>query len=225
MRVGLTMRVVSASNYMEPRDAISHDFIRWLESLGWQVALIPNCLRSSTNYLEETGIEAIVLSSGNDVIPRPGTLDDTSAERDLTENAMIVSAISLKRPVFGICRGLHIINRYFGGCVKADISTIDGASSHVATTHDVRLSERFAQIGGHAQIKTNSFHNQGFTRDDLGSDLVSFAESVADGVIEGLHHAELPILAVQWHPERKNFSAEFDRVLIQRLFSEGAFWR
>ena len=35
---------------------------------------------------------------------------------------------------------------------------------------------------------------------------VRVQDAEADGVIEGICHSSLPILAVQWHPERQSFA-------------------
>ena len=44
----------------------------------------------------------------------------------------------------------------------------------------------------------NSLHHQAV--DELGDGYIATAHS-PDGIIEGIEHTELPILAVQWHPE------------------------
>lgn len=48
--------------------------------------------------------------------------------------------------------------------------------------------------------KINSYHHQAIRT--LGANLHVTAVSDADGVIEAIEHDTLPVMAVQWHPER-----------------------
>jgi putative glutamine amidotransferase len=65
--------------------------------------------------------------------------------------------------------------------------------------HDVLIEagSRLAGIYGERR-PVNSLHHQAVDR--LGSDLRVTARA-DDGGIEGIEHIELPIVAVQWHPE------------------------
>ena len=45
----------------------------------------------------------------------------------------------------------------------------------------------------------NSAHHQGI---DLPGKLLKVTQTCSDGVIEGIEHLSLPVLGVQWHPER-----------------------
>jgi len=217
------MRVVQATGYREPRDALSHDWIDWAAARGHLAIPVPNRLRDPAGYLDELGVEALVLTGGNDLVPRPGAPDDTSPERTATEQALLAHAIASGRPVLGVCRGLHVVNRHFGGDVIDDIGA--GPVPHVARDHTLRLSDDFGALAGDARIRTNSFHAQAVGEDGVGKGLEIFAVSPEDRIVEGLHHCERPVLAVQWHPERQNPATAFDDVIIGRLFTEGAFWR
>ena len=48
----------------------------------------------------------------------------------------------------------------------------------------------------------NSAHHQGV---DLPGCGIIYTQYAADGVVEGLEHKYLPVLGVQWHPERLCF--------------------
>lgn len=221
MRVGVTMRVVEAPSYTERRDAISHDCIHWLSGMQHTPLLIPNCLPEPVTFLDEYGIQAVVLTSGNDVVPRPEGCEEIAPERDYTEFEILRYATSRRIPVLGICRGMHIINRFFGGSVVADCRTQHlGAIDHVATEHAVELDASFRDMASAQQIITNSFHNQAVASDGVGAGLKAFARCTGDGLVEGLIHGELPILAIQWHPERPNPAAAFDKAIVDKLFND-----
>lgn len=215
------MRVVEAPAYIERRDAISHDCVHWLSGMQHTPLLIPNCLSAPAAFLDEYGIDAVVLTSGNDVVPRPGSHEELAAERDFTEIEVLRYATERRIPVLGICRGMHIINRFFGGSVVADCRTQHpGAINHVATEHAVELDTSFSGVASVRRIMTNSYHNQAVSPDGVGTGLKVFARCIDDGLVEGLMHAELPILAVQWHPERPNPAATVDQAIIDKLFAK-----
>ena len=65
--VGITMRVVNALNYNEPRDAISHDWISLFINENLRPVLIPNCGDEVEQFLQMNDIQAVILSNGNDI--------------------------------------------------------------------------------------------------------------------------------------------------------------
>ena len=117
--VGVSLRVVEATGYVEPRDAISHDWIRFLALHGMTPLLIPNVLSAPVDYIERMNVSALLLSNGNSVGPLDDTErrlvgDDASVERDSTERALIDFAIESGMPLLGVCRGMQMIQTYFG---------------------------------------------------------------------------------------------------------------
>jgi putative glutamine amidotransferase len=225
MRLGLSMRVVSAVGYEERRDALSQDWIRWLAARGHTPVLIPNTLEQPAAYLEAMALDGLILTGGNDLVPRRDAPDDVAPERTRTEIALLEAALTVELPVFGTCRGLQVINLRFGGDQVADLCVgTHPTVSHVGCQHPVKLEPPFDQIAGKSEIQTNSFHNQGITDRGLAPELCAFAHA-SDGVVEGLVHPTRPVLAVQWHPERANPAADFDSEVFGRLLREGPFWR
>lgn len=221
MRVGLTMRVVHPQGYQEPRDAISHDWIRVLEDMGWSPRLIPNGLSDVAGMVDE--IDALILTGGNDLTADLSGLDagevrDTAPERDRQEARLLQEAAQRGLPTIGICRGLQMINCHYGGrLVRVD------SVAHVATRHRVRVNgDPWRSLLGDGG-DVNSFHNCGVAADGLGAELAAFATS-EDGTVEGLYHRRLPLLGIMWHPERSAPLAAADRALLHRFFSEGSFW-
>jgi putative glutamine amidotransferase len=219
------MRVVRAEGYDEPRDAISHDWVRYLAVLGWDLCLVPNRLPDCCAHVRRVGIDALVLTGGNDLVERPGAADDVCPERTDTENALLDMACEDSIPVLAICRGLHVVNVHFGGRVTPDLAAATGSTvAHVAGTHTVDLSAPFAALQGEKTVKVNSYHRQGVLTGQVADGMESFAVSAKDSVVEGMVHREFPILAVQWHPERSNPAALLDRTLVTKLIDEGRFW-
>lgn len=234
MIIAVSMRVTNNAGYYEPRDAISHDWIRFFDQRGLTPVLVPNVLRDPAGYLRAAQATALLLTGGNDLgavqqvsaefeietkAPTESPVSqDTSDERDQTETCLLDAAVRSGMPVFGVCRGLQFINAYFGGRLCRNLSTF---GQHVAVNHPVQLLAEAARWLPYAGLETNSFHNHGVTLDDVSGQLIPFAVA-DDKVVEGVRHATLPITAVQWHPERPHPGQALDHILIERWLSKCA---
>lgn len=145
----------------------------------------------------------LILPGGGDIEPwRYGQVNTASRglepERDAVELELIDRFVTLRKPVFGICRGMQTINVYFGGTLLQDIrghSSVNGIDRY----HRVRTTGTpFLEICGENGI-VNSAHHQAVDRLGGGLQAIQWAP---DGIVEALRHERLPVWAVQWHPER-----------------------
>ena len=113
------------------------------------------------------------------------------------------------KPVFGICRGLQLINVAHGGTLYQDISAQKpgalvhrDAAAYDLNFHDVDVAadSRLAGLLGAGRHKINSVHHQGIK--DVAPGFRVEAVSPVDGVVEAIRHAGAAwVAAVQWHPE------------------------
>jgi len=206
VKIGISLRVVSATNYLENRDALSHDWTNFLEKIGVIPILIPNNFSNIQLFLDELNLDGLILSGGDNIGEYP--------ERDDTENFLLKYAINKKIPVLGICRGMQLINTFYGGSV---IETSD--KKHVKINHQINLSE---PIKGNI-ISVNSYHNNILTSDSIGNNLKSFATCDFDNTIEGIIHESNKIIGIMWHPERSQ--DDFNKELIIKVFLENTFWK
>jgi len=224
------MRVVEAQAYRETRDALSHDWYVFARSYGMVPVLLPNAPGEAAQYAANLQLQGIILTGGNNVAPQtcgdaPGPpVDDAYVERDETEAVLIDYAIDAGLSVLGVCRGMQMLNVHFGGRLLRDIRGARGTTvNHVAATHPVDLAApALAREMGSRIVEVNSFHNQGLAAEQLSGDFVCFALSEADGIVEGMVHCELPIIGVQWHPERRNPGTGLDRALVKRFLAVDA---
>lgn len=156
--------------------------------------------------------DGLMLTGGRDIDPRRYG-ECTAAEcgkldlwRDELEWALLAAFIQQKKPVFGICRGLQVINTFFGGTLYQDLKTASFAE-HRNTVHSAKAysDSTLEQLFGKS-FTVNSFHHQAVRQ--LGQGLSAIAEA-EDGVIEGIVHQTLPVFSVQWHPERMTGTDRF----------------
>ena len=215
MIVFVSMRTVENATYPEPRDAISHDWSRLFGCFGIVPILIPNALRDPASVIAAVPGKALLLTGGERLGPLPGEPGEPSA-RDRTETALLRAALDRGLPVLGVCRGLQAINAIFGGTVSRRL-----AAPHVAVDHQVTIDLPVAGLREGTTLTVNSFHDQGVAKSDLAPPLRAFATS-QDGCVEGLLHPDLPVTAVQWHPERPSPSPAADRALIEAWLSRCA---
>ena len=125
--------------------------------------------------------------------------------RDDVELELAKEFIQLGKPILAICRGFQMINVALGGVLLQDIPTWCGADHSGGLRHSVELipgSKLSSWFG--TEIEVNSYHHQGIRVEELAPPLrlSAFWESNEQKIVEGYEHPSLPILGVQWHPER-----------------------
>lgn len=151
----------------------------------------------------------LVLPGGGDITPgffgqKNTASSQIDTELDILQLQILDFFVQNRKPVLGICKGLQLINVYFGGSIRQNLQTAD---LHKWISHDqqhpvyhsgLRRDDYFYQLYG-LSTTVNSAHHQGI--EHLGSSLFAVCRS-ADNVIEGISHNTLPLIGVQWHPER-----------------------
>ena len=147
-------------------------------------------------------------------------LGTTFRKRDLFEIALIKAAVEAGKPVFGICRGLQVLNVALGGTLYQDLSENPQAklkhsqlapgnlpSHHINVKNDTLLHSLIQE-----RSYVNSRHHQAIHHLAPGLHVVAQAD---DGVIEAVESKDSnQILGVQWHPENMFKHNEESQVLF-----------
>lgn len=212
--IGITTNVLNEETSFQ----INRTFSDALIAAGALPILLPATTdpRLIAQYARQ--IDGLLLSGGEDVAPE--NFGETQSWhsgsvcpfRDTFEMLMCREVLkSFTKPIFGVCRGLQVLNVALGGSLYQDLQTafpgptlahrqkqLSRYCSHDAAVVKASLLSHIA--GGADVIRVNSLHHQAVNKPGMGM-LVS--ATAPDGVIEA---AELPghpfCLGVQWHPER-----------------------
>lgn len=219
--VALTTSISATSgSHQRPSVFLYTSYIEALERVGLAPVLITPAHSSAAISAIVSACAGIVLTGGEDVDParygeKPSpALGSVVRERDEMEWRVLDAALPRGVPVFGICRGLQVLNVYLGGTLYQDLNTERpgsvlhqqaepwGRGSHyVSVAADTLLAEAI----GSDRIFINSFHHQGIR--DLAPTLRVTARA-EDGLAEGVEAPDHPwLIGVQWHPERHEATA------------------
>lgn len=196
--------------------AIANDYIDAVIEAGGVPVVIP--VTNDDEYNEEIAsrLEGIIFTGGADIDSNYAGQRATAKvgrvfpERDAQEMFLmdyIYNATEI--PILCVCRGIQLLNIYFGGELILDIPS-EGYLDHTITnskkylaSHEVTLKDDsvLREIFGEEIIYVNSFHHQAAGR--LGEELVAVGFS-EDDIVEAVEHRDIKerfIMGVQWHPE------------------------
>lgn len=170
-------------------------------------------------FLMAGGPDAAPAYYGEEEIP---SVNEICPERDAAEYRLLQLLWKADKPVFGICRGLQMMNIERGGTLYQDIPTQHPsdvnhrmAAPYDRTVHEVTVlhdSPLFALFGTET-IGVNSSHHQAIKVP--APDLKPMAMS-PDGLIEAVYAPSKRFYwAVQWHPERLWVKDPYNRRLFE----------
>ena len=133
---------------------------------------------------------------------------------DAGQTAMMDKAIEMGIPVIGMCRGIQFINVYFGGGLIQHLNSFLAHRYYIPDRYHRVLFEEgsfLQELYGSNELMVNSRHHQAVGR--IGKGLKRIArwepcewehpqEDWEPVTTEALQHETLPIIGLQWHPER-----------------------
>lgn len=186
-------------------------------AIPWMVPLLDDDVETLRAIYDR--LDGVFIAGGVDVDPvsygadRHELCGRTDLPRDFVEIQFARWALQDGKPVFGVCRGLQVINVAAGGTLIQDCAGLfEGAIKHDYfpgagwardyLAHDIRIApgSRLHACLGEERVMVNSMHHQAVER--VGEGLVATAWA-PDGLIEaveGTREGQF-LVGVQWHPE------------------------
>ena len=216
MPVRPVIGMIAAPNpkLLHGRHLINTSYVRAVIAAGGTPLLIPSDGDDGLAAEYRPLLHGLLVPGGEDVTPALYGEDPLrqvtfmNEEKDRMELALIRGAVDRGMPVFGICRGIQLLNVCFGGTLYQDLPAqypgvlghaqdmaIRGQLTHRVTLEPDSLLEKL--LGGEP-LSVNSYHHQAVRTPAPGFTVTARA---ADGVIEGVEDPERNLYAVQWHPE------------------------
>lgn len=226
--IGVTPHYDSDNN----RLCIAANYLNSVKEAGGVPILLP--LETDKSFLIRASeiCDGFLFTGGPDITPfRFGEetisqCGEVLPKRDEMEELLFHIAMESGKPIFGICRGIQVLNVFLGGTLYQDIaaqypSALSLAHSQKSArnvvSHSVAINKDtiLYDILHKDYIQVNSFHHQAIK--DVAAPL-KVAGTSLDSMVEAVY---LPghkfFLAVQWHPEHLIYNDE-DSLLLFKAF-------
>lgn len=171
---------------------------RSMRKLGAQVCAV-------NAHTDISGFDGLILPGGGDIHPsrygeKKAGSKNINNKLDNMQFAVLDKFVKAGKPVFGVCKGIQVINVYFGGSLNQNIKKHMGVWHYVTKTAD----SRFFSVYGKRQ-RVLSYHHQSIKK--LGNGL-RIIQKAKGGTVEAVEHATLPVYGVQYHPEAMEASGK-----------------
>lgn len=166
-------------------DSFVYTIVGYLKTLGATVTVVRNDALDPSDAAVLDGYDGVLISPG------PGAPADAGVSED-----MIRLCASTCTPMFGVCLGMQALAEVFGCTVSHAPSIMHGKTSLVEHIDD----EIFAGVAN--PMTATRYHSLAVEPDSMPADVLEVtAWTVDDHIVQGIKHRELPLHAVQFHPE------------------------
>ncbi len=168
--------------------------------------------------------DAFLVIGGDDIDPvRYGQTNELGLSKginplcDNIDYAIIMHAVEHKKPVFGICRGMQALAAFLGCTLTQDMQSdnlkhpLVEEHTHYVTKSSVKDFGLNKYLPEHFLI--NTYHHQAVVEVSDDFEVLLYNEDI----IEAIEHKTLPLLGVQWHPER--FNSEESKIIFNYFFN------
>lgn len=215
---------IVATHTAEGKLSINANYIAYFKKFGFTTLIDP--------YYDEVKpheYDLVVLPGGSDVDPHRYNAHFTPhigmPDRSLEsfDVRVLPELMNAGQPIFGICRGMQTLNVVTGGTLHEDIdepySTGDGDPVHYV----MYKGKELLCSSNHHQAVLDVPHcweitMRGFKFKRAGQNVIADFSSPLH--IEGMRHTSLPIAAVQFHPEKQEWTnqcRELNKVVCEEI--------
>ncbi|MFD1928503.1 gamma-glutamyl-gamma-aminobutyrate hydrolase family protein [Sporosarcina siberiensis] len=193
---------------------LNYEYVKAVKRAGGLPLIIPVGIEEDISQIAAM-LDGLLASGGNDISPllfdeEPlQKLGEVSPGRDAIEIDLVREMLKLDKPIFGICRGMQVLNVAVGGNIYQDLYAQNEGTllQHIQNapndykSHYVQITKGslFEKIAETDKITVNSYHHQSVK--DVPMPLIINGKA-SDGIIESLESTEHRfVIGVQWHPE------------------------
>ena len=154
-----------------------------------------------TRNYNPSNYDAMIIPGGGDIDPsRYGEANKSSKDIDNALDDYQLKAINATweagKPMLGICKGIQLLNVYFGGTLNQNIY------GHMGVWHDVYTTSRSnwcADLSYDGRVL--SYHHQSIKK---VASVFTVDLKAPDGTVEAVHSTVGKVYGVQFHPEQMN---------------------
>lgn len=198
-KIAIAGRIKDTGNYERALDALS---------IPCKTTLVLSEIRAC---------DGLLLPGGGDITPaffgqKNAGSKNIDTELDIIQLQALEQALHYEKPILGICKGMQIINVFFGGTIVQHMKDHkiheyrNGDQKHETTI----VPKTFLHNIYGDNLTVNSAHHQ--CLDKLGNNLLLAQYAAPFPTPEAIFHKKLPVYGVQWHPER--LGAVGDKLLV-----------
>ncbi len=190
------------------------DYVNAVIAAGGVPVILPIIEDKEAVKIQAEHIDGLIVMGGHDVAPgyfneEPlSCLGEILPKRDAYEIELLRIITGMKKPIFGICRGLQILNVVFGGSLYQDISLAERSiqiqhnqkARPYVRTHSIETKEGSIMRKLFGKTDTvNSYHHLAIK--EIAKNFTATAWA-PDGIIEAIEYSgDSYIMGVQFHPE------------------------
>jgi len=193
----------------------SHDYTKSIERAGGIPMILPPTLEDQVIKDYVGRVDGLLFTGGEDILPSyygqamKRGIGGCSTNRDAFEWKLMKEAVAQGKGILGICRGLQLLNVFYGGSLFQDLNQLNFTTTEhscitlprYTPTHEVEIyvNTHLHDMVQCGRMQVNSKHHQSVDR--LGEGLVVSSKAL-DGVIEGIEDpSKAFVMGIQWHPE------------------------
>lgn len=216
---------------IEAHIGANHHYLEFARQFG-----IPRIIMPDEEFVE---VDMLILPGGLDLNPStygevPGfKTSNTDVFKQFFFDKRLETYVNSETPIFGICLGFQQLAAYFGCKLTQHLKWHRNSAGREVKGHEVDIEQdmvRGTRIFKPRESKTskkleytldvNSHHHQALLAADISEELSVLATAECEDwddqrIVEAFIHTNLPIAAVQWHPEE--WYDEYSHNLITKV--------